>query len=178
MDGLSKQFQYHTKDCWYSHLVSRCKEEFDYSDHLVLFYVQYLIPISIEMAYSLARSELPNYIDLQEFSWKLSQGLENAPEVHAELLRRSRMYQIGFYFLTAFTVIYVGIILRSVVFTCLFFHSMSENISGFTIALFGSAWILLVAMSSTMWYQWWCPYQPSTKNPKVIFDGQKMSKGK
>lgn len=41
------------KDCWYKALMrnGKCKSSFDFSDHIVLFLVHYLLPASLELEY-------------------------------------------------------------------------------------------------------------------------------
>jgi hypothetical protein len=47
-----------TSDCWYLPLVNYkgCKDNFDYSDHVVLYMVQYGLPCLIEISHAMAHS--------------------------------------------------------------------------------------------------------------------------
>jgi hypothetical protein len=50
-----------SNECWYLPLLHYrgCKDNFDFSDHIVLFQVQYLLPCAVEVAYIRQCSSLP-----------------------------------------------------------------------------------------------------------------------
>lgn len=96
------------QDCWYSSLVKdgNCREKFDYSDHIVLYMAQYAVPISIELAYVYSRSNF------------------------------TRSYTLFKYFMTVLSsVVLLGICIRGVLLTSMYFHSAVESFAGLLVVL-------------------------------------------
>jgi hypothetical protein len=96
------------EDCWYSSLVKdgNCRGKFDYSDHIVLYMAQYAVPVSIELAYVYSKSNF------------------------------TRSHTLYRYFLTVLSsLVLLGVCIRGVLLTCMYFHSAAESIAGLLIVL-------------------------------------------
>ena len=51
------------ENCWYSHLMEGvCKDGFDFSDHIVLYSVQYIYISTIELAYIYEQPRRMKYV--------------------------------------------------------------------------------------------------------------------
>ena len=100
---------------------------FDFSDHIVLNMVQYMLPCCLEVHYSLSQ--------LQQ---------------HAQSYRAGdylKVFSIG----AAFTIMFFN--LRSILLTSMFFHTFAENFVGFAIAAVVVAAPLYSRVVSTFWVQ-------------------------
>lgn len=91
----------------------RCHDEFDFSDHIVFFTVQYILPLALEaeVSLSLMKTLLPKRIRL---------ATDAAVVLHFVA------------FLISCTVIVLN--LKAIYFTCVYFHTPLESIVGFCIA--------------------------------------------
>lgn len=120
-----------TSKCWCPTLVSnkKCLLNFDFSDHIVLSIVQYVFPAMLEL----------NYIFINKFSG----------------VSKSNMSTLLFYLFYSgpilFLLLIIGINLKLMFFTTLFFHSPIENIVGM---LLGLIWLspLLNPKYIELWY--------------------------
>lgn len=57
---IQNLFTYIPRDCWYKkHMRNeKCKSSFDFSDHIVLYLVHYLLPVSLELQYVFERQHI------------------------------------------------------------------------------------------------------------------------
>lgn len=105
--------------CPYRH---RCRLAFDFSDHIVLNIVQYIIPCMLETHYSLTLLWSATRADASSgessISWERRRGGRWAPV--AALC-------------TAATI--CGFSFRSMLLTCTFFHTLAENVVGLVLAV-------------------------------------------
>eukprot|EP01036_Dinobryon_divergens_P029128 gene29128-38190_t len=98
-------------DCWCRHLVSerKCRNEFDFSDHIVLFTVQYILPLALEAeaSLSLMKALLPKQFQL-------------ATNVAVVLHFVAFLVSCGV----------IALNLKAIYFTCVYFHTPLESIVG------------------------------------------------
>lgn len=92
-------------NCWYKTIGKRCKVEFDFSDHVVLFLVQYCVPVSFELSYCLSRRVSSLF---------------------------HRMVQLAN---TLTCLLLLGFSFRGIFFTSTYFHTSAEILAGFTIVI-------------------------------------------
>lgn len=93
------------------HDTSRCHESFDYSDHTVLYFTQYLVPMALELTYVVYYSEHVKNPQLGS-SWS--------------------------YFLPVIaTLSILFITLRSIFFTAMYFHTGNESVVALEIVFLG-----------------------------------------
>lgn len=107
--------------------MNRCLMLFDFSDHIVLNMVQYMLPCLLEVHYSLCQ--------LQQ---------------HAQNFRTGdylKVIAIG----AASTIMFFN--LRSLLLTSMFFHTLAENLVGFSIAAVVVAAPLYSRVVSSFWVQ-------------------------
>mmetsp|Transcript_10896 Transcript_10896/g.16605 ORF Transcript_10896/g.16605 Transcript_10896/m.16605 type:complete len:275 (+) Transcript_10896:35-859(+) len=92
-------------DCWYSHLVhsGRCRDNFDYSDHIVLFLAHFLIPCALELTY---------VIHSTTYATPLPASAPTTWAYTASIVASVSM---------------IGMCLRSMLFTAMYFHTTTEN---------------------------------------------------
>lgn len=122
------------ESCWCSDLVSpnKCKLHFDFSDHIVLAIVQYILPCSLELHYILFKS------NSSEFTWRKrinnsSEAQDQKPDKEFIQLLASIDPIYTPAVCSAFAIIVLN--LRSMLTTCMFFHTRAENLVGLVIAL-------------------------------------------
>lgn len=91
----------------------RCRDEFDFSDHIVLFTVQYILPLALEAeaSLSLMKTLLPKRFQL-------------ATNVAMVLHFVAFLVSCGV----------IALNLKAIYFTCVYFHTPLESIVGFCIA--------------------------------------------
>mmetsp|Transcript_18834 Transcript_18834/g.31530 ORF Transcript_18834/g.31530 Transcript_18834/m.31530 type:complete len:279 (-) Transcript_18834:167-1003(-) len=121
-DALQDTSENDTLLCWCKEFVSskRCRLLFDFSDHIVLNLVQYILPCVLEIHYCWY-----NYShSSQDIEARQKQGFILPPF-------RSNMAS---YLVTIVALVIIGFNLRSILFTSMFFHTHAENAVGFLIA--------------------------------------------
>jgi len=121
---------------------SKCAMLFDYSDHIVLCIVQYILPILLEVGYIFC-CRFPNF-----FTDK-NEAIAGNGSASATHTGSGYWY---FYVLSIFVALMqLALIWRMIIFTCLFFHTPAENIVAF---LIGSAVVFfpLCATNTRIFY--------------------------
>lgn len=108
----------------------RCKLIFDFSDHIVLSMVQYILPCIYEIHYSLSYH-------------KHTEGANNIKN------KNNMNYKRYFAIIAAIAIILLN--LRSILFTTMFFHTSLENITGFLICIILVYLPLYHNYSITLW---------------------------
>mmetsp|Transcript_30653 Transcript_30653/g.43991 ORF Transcript_30653/g.43991 Transcript_30653/m.43991 type:complete len:328 (-) Transcript_30653:362-1345(-) len=128
------------QSCWCDSLVSKkkCSNEFDFSDHLVLAVVQYIIPSVLESHVSLVliTIRLPH-----SFISKIFYPDQGNNALISTSNKPSSIYDVVVLCHVCSLVASIGIVLlnfRSIFFTCRYFHTPFESIIGFCIAYFFS----------------------------------------
>ena len=103
-------------------ISNRCKDYFDYSDHVVLYIGQYIVPATIEMAFVYART-----------------GFNRAAA-------RSK------YFLTMLIAFFmIAVSLRAMLMTCMFFHTWQESIVALFVVFVLLVYPLALFSNTAMW---------------------------
>ena len=109
-------------------MSARCKDSFDYSDHIVLYIVQYIFIAVIELTYITVRRSM---MQTPFSNWAFFGDFISAS--------------------TAFTIIYYS--LRGVLFTSMYFHSVTENLAAVVIVVLFAAAPLVLFANSNIWYK-------------------------
>ena len=136
----------HAVLCAYPQYFSRlkCAMSFDYSDHIVLGLVQYFLPALLETGYVLS-CRLPNFFAANHFNRSRSVSASQGDGKTVEVERGSGMW--GLYGLSlVVAAVQIVLVWRSVVFTCLFFHTAAEN---FVALAIGSILVFLPLCASS-----------------------------
>lgn len=128
-DKIQKMLQKvaYSSSCWYIDLVkgNRCHDHFDFSDHIVLYMLHYMLPAALELAYVFIRISVE---------------------------KNSSIAGIIKYFMTIFASIAICLAsLRSILFTTMFFHTPMENFVGWLVALLGGYLPVLLIVSKPYW---------------------------
>eukprot|EP01034_Spumella_vulgaris_P027840 gene27840-34621_t len=97
-----------------------CRMEFDFSDHVVLAIVQYIIPSMLELYYLLQRTSNSHNAN--------NHSASNTPK---EELSKSVWYIMPIMACVAI----IALNLRIILFACMFFHTPAENLAALLIAL-------------------------------------------
>lgn len=111
--SLDRYGRYLESICLLSHqsFHHRCHESFDYSDHTVLYFTQYLVPLAIELTYII---------------------------YYSEHVKNPQLGTVWAYFLPILTTIVILIItLRSIFFTAMYFHTGNESVVALEIVFLG-----------------------------------------
>jgi hypothetical protein len=116
--------------CWLLlPFIFRCYNEFDYSDHIVLFVVQYVFISAIEIAYVLER-----------------RSRTRQPLTIASLLGSADALTV----IPAAALILLS--LRGALFTSMFFHTVAENLTALAVIIVFAFVPLLYFSRSSYWY--------------------------
>lgn len=128
-DAIQRMLQKieHINSCWYVDIVkgNSCHEIFDFSDHIVLYMLHYILPAALELAYVIIRISVDKLSSI------------------AGLVK---------YVMPIIASIVICLVsLRSILFTCMFFHTPLENFVGLLIASFGGFLPILLLLSKPCW---------------------------
>ena len=115
-----------SKTCWYSpQLAHNChKEIFDFSDHIVFYMVQMVLPVIIELAHVFGDSKR---------IMKNGDTNKDSPTIKKE--NKRNVIHVGHIFILCYSFALLYISLRAIFFTCLFFHTPMECLIAIGIVL-------------------------------------------
>ena len=106
--------------CWYAKFRRKgdCVDHFDFSDHIVFYIVQVLVPCAIELGYA---------VHVASFNFH-GGGMRN----------RKTWLRIFPTALACLVLLYLS--LRAVLFTSMYFHTPNENVAGYVLACGLAVW--------------------------------------
>jgi len=136
----------------------RCKDDFDFSDHIVHIFAHLIIPAVIETAYAvLNRPALDTTSFLTAVNGPVSGPYDGTNSKSLKIQKQQEMArkrdQVRSFLVYLASAAFVILGLRTLVFTCMFFHTPVENLVSVVILIsLLTSPIYWLFSGSTTWY--------------------------